>query len=97
MEPLAAKNALVTGTSRGIGRALAQALSDAGARVLCHARTLADATRVAEAVGGIPIFGNLGRPAELEQIDDPGGRSHRWSPRPRSQRRDQPAALRRAR
>ena len=68
MESLAAKNALVTGTSRGIGRALAQALSDAGARVLCHARTLADATEVAEAVGGVPIFGDLGRPAELEQI-----------------------------
>ena len=47
MESLAAKNALVTGTSRGIGRALARALSDAGARVLCHARTLADATEVA--------------------------------------------------
>ena len=52
MESLAAKNALVTGTSRGIGRALAQAPSDAGARVLCHARTLAVATEVAEAVGG---------------------------------------------
>src|SRR3954452_8672511 len=68
MESLAGKNALVTGTSRGIGRALAQALLDAGARVLGHARTLADANEVAEAVGGVPIFGDLGRPAELEQI-----------------------------
>ena len=36
--------------------------------MLCHARTLGDATEVAEAVGGVPIFGDLGRPAELEQI-----------------------------
>jgi NAD(P)-dependent dehydrogenase (short-subunit alcohol dehydrogenase family) len=68
MESLAGKNALVTGTSRGIGRALAHELAAAGARVLCHARVLADARTVAEEVGGVPIAGDLAHPQELEQI-----------------------------
>jgi 3-oxoacyl-[acyl-carrier protein] reductase len=36
MTPLQGKTALVTGASRGIGRATASALADAGARVLVH-------------------------------------------------------------
>jgi NAD(P)-dependent dehydrogenase (short-subunit alcohol dehydrogenase family) len=36
MAPLEGKTALVTGASRGIGRAIALALSDSGARVLVH-------------------------------------------------------------
>ena len=36
---LAGKNALITGSGRGIGRAIALGLADAGARVILLART----------------------------------------------------------
>jgi len=57
---LRGKNALVTGTSRGIGPAIARGLAAEGARVLCHARTEADARERADELGGVPIFGELG-------------------------------------
>jgi NAD(P)-dependent dehydrogenase (short-subunit alcohol dehydrogenase family) len=43
---------LVTGTSRGLGRALAEALAAEGAHVICHARRAEDAPKVGDAVGG---------------------------------------------
>jgi NAD(P)-dependent dehydrogenase (short-subunit alcohol dehydrogenase family) len=51
--------ALVTGTSRGLGYALAGALAGDGMHVLCHARGAADAERVAHEVGGVPVAGDL--------------------------------------
>jgi len=42
--------AIVTGSGRGIGRAIALAYADAGADVVCSARSLADIEEVAEAV-----------------------------------------------
>ena len=56
---LSGKNALVTGTSRGIGPAIASALAEEGARVLCHARSEADARARAEELSGVAIFGEL--------------------------------------
>jgi gluconate 5-dehydrogenase len=50
--------ALVTGSSRGLGRALAQGLAEAGARVVLHGRDGAALARardeIAEAVGAAP-------------------------------------------
>lgn len=56
---LSGKNALVTGTSRGIGPAIARALAEEGARVLCHARRAEDAQALADELGGVAIGGDL--------------------------------------
>ncbi|MEO6445246.1 MAG: 3-oxoacyl-[acyl-carrier-protein] reductase [Gemmatimonadaceae bacterium] len=49
---LAGKNALVTGSTRGIGRAIAQTLANAGARVAIVGRDKPRAETEASAVGG---------------------------------------------
>ncbi|MGN6377810.1 MAG: SDR family NAD(P)-dependent oxidoreductase [Gaiellales bacterium] len=56
---LAGRTALVTGTSRGLGAAIAQLFASEGARVLCHARSRETATAVAATVGGDPVWGDL--------------------------------------
>ncbi len=56
---LAGRTALVTGTSRGLGLAIARVFSAEGARVLCHARTREAALAAAQIVGGEPVWGDL--------------------------------------
>lgn len=54
---LEGKTALVTGASRGLGRAMAVALAEAGADVACHSRTPGGA---GEAVGAVRSIGKRG-------------------------------------
>jgi NAD(P)-dependent dehydrogenase (short-subunit alcohol dehydrogenase family) len=56
---LTGSNALVTGTSRGIGRAIARQMAQHGARVLCHARCEDDARKLASEIGGLAVVGDL--------------------------------------
>jgi NAD(P)-dependent dehydrogenase (short-subunit alcohol dehydrogenase family) len=65
---LEGRNALVTGTSRGIGPHIARGLARLGARVLCHARREEDAERLAAEVGGVPIAGDLGHADGIRQV-----------------------------
>ena len=61
--PLAGRVALVTGASRGIGRAVALALGAAGATVACCARSAEQVEATAAEVGGI---GGLARGFRLD-------------------------------
>jgi NADP-dependent 3-hydroxy acid dehydrogenase YdfG len=61
--PLAGRTALVTGASRGIGAAVAEALASAGARVVVTARTPAVLDALARRLGQ----GAIALPADLAQ------------------------------
>jgi len=60
----------ITGSNRGIGRALARAFSAAGATVIPHARTEETARAVADALPGpaTPIWGDLRDPTLAERL-----------------------------
>ena len=58
-DSLAGRSALVTGASKGIGRSVAIALADAGARVWCMARTVAALDALAAEIGGESLVADI--------------------------------------
>jgi NAD(P)-dependent dehydrogenase (short-subunit alcohol dehydrogenase family) len=56
---LTGRTALITGTRRGLGLAIARLFVAEGARVLCHARTGVQARAVADALSAEPVWGDL--------------------------------------
>ncbi len=62
--------ALVTGGTRGIGLAVAEALARAGARVCVTARDPEGVRRAAETLGGVGLAGSVADPAHLSALTE---------------------------
>ena len=90
--------AIVTGSGHGIGRAIALALADAGAHVVCSARTQQDIDETAAQVRAagreaLAVRCDVLETAQLENLAERDARAPRTDRRPRQQRgRHGPAA-----
>jgi NAD(P)-dependent dehydrogenase (short-subunit alcohol dehydrogenase family) len=62
------KNALITGSTQGIGAAIAEGFAAAGARVWIHGREEDAGTALAQRVGGKYIKADLSRSEEVRQL-----------------------------
>ena len=67
------KVAIVTGAGMGVGEGIAKALGEAGADVVCNARTQSDIDRTAAAIRqlgrrAIAVAGDVTKPADLDQL-----------------------------
>ncbi|WP_371600515.1 SDR family oxidoreductase [Streptomyces sp. NBC_00564] len=67
---LEGRAAIVTGASRGIGLAVAEALAGAGARVCVTARDPDAVGLAAERLGGIGLAGSVADPAHLRELTE---------------------------
>ncbi len=70
---LSGRTALVTGATGGIGQALAQALHDAGARLILTGRNEEILNPFAEQLGATAVPADLNQPADIERVIDAAG------------------------
>ena len=73
MTSISGRTALVTGASKGIGRAIALALGEAGANVVATARTASEIEDVADSVRGfgsqaLAVVADMGVEADIESM-----------------------------
>jgi 3-oxoacyl-[acyl-carrier protein] reductase len=62
------KVAVVTGGGQGIGEAICRRLAQAGAKVGVLDMSTDNAKRVADAIGGVPLIGDITKESDLERI-----------------------------
>lgn len=67
-DPSPVRTALVTGASRGIGRAAAEALSGEGVRLVLSSRGGEALEAAAEVTGGTAVAADLSRPEEVDRL-----------------------------
>lgn len=67
---LRGRAAVVTGATRGIGRAVARALADAGVRVCVSARDPDEVRRTADELGGVGLAGGVADPGHPGELTD---------------------------
>ncbi|MEU1193423.1 SDR family oxidoreductase [Streptomyces sp. NPDC005859] len=65
---LRGRAAVVTGATRGIGRAVARALADAGARVCVSARDPDQVRQAADELDGVGLAGDVGDPGHPREL-----------------------------
>jgi len=67
---LRGRAAVVTGATRGIGRAIAGRLAEAGALVCVTARDADEVRHTAEELGGVGLAGSVGDPGHLRAVTE---------------------------
>ncbi len=67
---LSGKVALITGSSRGIGRGIAQALHEEGCQVILNGRTPDTLSQIAQSVGGRYVVGDVCIPEQACKVVD---------------------------
>ncbi len=61
---------IVTGASRGIGRAIAEGFAKEGAKVACVATTLPGAQKTADAIGGVAFACDVSNTEDVQKLMD---------------------------
>lgn len=65
---LTGKNALVTGSTKGIGKRIAQAYAEAGATVFVHGREETEGNKLASSIGGTFLKADLSKESDVADL-----------------------------